>query len=79
MRPSAMCLMVILMKGLFLFLSYVALAESKPYNYSSTLLAHTLNGTYQGRYLPSFDQDLFLGVPFANTPRLNNPTSVNTT
>ena len=39
---------------------------------------HTLNGTYQGRYLSSFNQDLFLGVPFANSPRLNNPTSLHT-
>jgi hypothetical protein len=24
-----------------------------------------LNGTYEGRYLPGFDQDLFLGIPYA--------------
>ena len=36
--------------------------------------AHIRNGTVIGRYLPSFNQDLFLGVPFANAPRLANPT-----
>ncbi|KAI9148427.1 Carboxylic ester hydrolase [Paramyrothecium foliicola] len=41
--------------------------------------AKTLNGTYIGRYLPEFDQDLFLGVPFASAPRLDNPQSLNET
>lgn len=31
-------------------------------------LATTLNGTYQGKYLPGWDQDVFLGVPFAQPP-----------
>jgi carboxylesterase type B len=30
--------------------------------------AKTLNGTYQGRYLPSWDQDAFLGIPYAQPP-----------
>ncbi len=33
----------------------------------------TRNGTVQGRYLPEFHQDLFLGIPFARAPRLANP------
>lgn len=38
--------------------------------------AHVRNGTLHGRYLGEFDQDLFLGIPFANAPRLNNPTPI---
>jgi carboxylesterase type B len=30
--------------------------------------ATTVNGTYQGRHLTSWDQDAFLGVPFAQPP-----------
>ncbi|KAL0943725.1 para-nitrobenzyl esterase [Colletotrichum truncatum] len=40
-------------------------------------LAHTLNGTYSGRHLPEFSQDLFLGIPYAIGPRLRNPIPVN--
>lgn len=36
--------------------------------------AHVTNGTVNGRYLASFDQDLFLGIPFAKALRLANPT-----
>ncbi|KAF2713988.1 alpha/beta-hydrolase [Pleomassaria siparia CBS 279.74] len=39
----------------------------------------TINGTYQGRHLLEFNQDLFLGIPFADAPRLDNPVSLNTT
>lgn len=30
--------------------------------------ATTLNGTYVGRYVAEYDQDLFLGIPFAQPP-----------
>ncbi|KAL2159330.1 hypothetical protein VTH06DRAFT_2333 [Thermothelomyces fergusii] len=33
----------------------------------------TRNGTYVGRYLAEFAQDLFLGIPFAKAGRLENP------
>ena len=40
------------------------------------------NGTVNGAYLPTFDQDAFLGVPFAQPPvgdlRLRRPQSLNT-
>ena len=41
--------------------------------------ALTKNGTIQGRYLPEFEQDLFLGVPFAQAPRLDLPLPINKT
>ena len=53
--------------------------KAASFSCDSAPLAHTLNGTYHGRYLPSFNQDLFLDVPFANAPRLDNPTPLNTT
>ncbi|PYH77459.1 alpha/beta-hydrolase [Aspergillus uvarum CBS 121591] len=44
--------------------------------------AETLNGTYLGEYLPEYQQDLFLGIPFARPPlehrRFANPESLST-
>lgn len=44
--------------------------------------AQVLNGTYQGRHLAEWDQDAFLGVPFAQPPvgqlRYKWPQSLNT-
>lgn len=41
------------------------------------------NGTLEGRYLPGYNQDLFLGIPFAQPPvgqlRFQNPQSLNET
>ncbi len=46
------------------------------------LTAKTLNGTYQGRYVPEWDQDVFLGIPYAQPPigslRFRWPESLNT-
>ncbi|KAK4620111.1 Lipase [Fulvia fulva] len=48
-----------------------------------TLTAAIANGTYQGLYLPSFDQDAFLGIPFAQSTadqnRFRIPQSLNAT
>ncbi|KAJ5657611.1 uncharacterized protein N7484_001260 [Penicillium longicatenatum] len=41
--------------------------------------ANTRNGTIQGTQLPSFQQDVFLGVPYAQAPRLDNPKPINVT
>ncbi|KAJ5128040.1 hypothetical protein N7448_008819 [Penicillium atrosanguineum] len=41
--------------------------------------AITRNGTVRGVHLPSFQQDLFLGIPYAQAPRLDNPKPINTT
>jgi carboxylesterase type B len=44
--------------------------------------AKTINGTYEGSYLPSWDQDAFLGIPYAQPPvgqlRYRWPQSINT-
>ncbi|KAL5334317.1 Alpha/Beta hydrolase protein [Aspergillus crustosus] len=45
--------------------------------------AHVKNGTYEGVYSPEYDQDFFLGVPFAQPPvddlRFQLPQSLNET
>jgi hypothetical protein len=43
--------------------------------------ARTLNGTYAGNFLPAFNQDAFLGMPYAQPPladlRFRRPVSLN--
>lgn len=41
--------------------------------------AITRNGTIRGIQLPLFQQDIFLGIPYAQAPRLDNPKPINTT
>ena len=61
--------------------SMVAQGHPNPHSgqdaYHSLPTAHISNGTVNGRYLAGFHQDLFLGIPFANAPRLANPTPLN--
>ncbi|CAK4000325.1 Hypothetical predicted protein [Lecanosticta acicola] len=37
------------------------------------------NGLVKGLHLETFDQDIFLGIPFAEAPRLDNPRPINMT
>jgi carboxylesterase type B len=50
--------------------------------HSEAPTASTLNGTYEGLYLPDWDQDAFLGIPYAQPPvgelRYRWPQSINT-
>lgn len=45
--------------------------------------AQVLNGTYEGLYLPTFNQDIFLGIPYAQSTSTENrfrpPQALNTT
>lgn len=49
---------------------------------SSRTLVKTLNGTYAGKHLDGWDQDVFLGIPYAQPPvgplRFRWPQSVET-
>ncbi|GAB1318454.1 Carboxylic ester hydrolase [Madurella fahalii] len=56
------------MKPFYLALLPVVLATCQ-----TAPLATTRNGTYTGRYLAEFSQDLFLGIPYARSGRLQNP------
>jgi carboxylesterase type B len=61
----------------------ICLALSSPALAASAPTATVLNGTYEGYHLPSYSQDVFLGMPYAQTPtgdlRFRAPASLNTT
>lgn len=61
----------------------VSTAATKPLVSHQNPTAETRNGTVEGVHLKNFDQDHFLGVPFAQTPvgdlRLRHPASLNST
>lgn len=50
---------------------------------SSSPTANTVNGTYEGKSLESYEQDLFLGIPYALPPtglrRFQRPHYINET
>lgn len=66
---------VALVYSLFSLCACPTFAQS--YRHFSSPAAHVINGSIVGRHLPSFDQDLFLGIPFARVPRLDNPLPLN--
>lgn len=67
---------------LLLALQTLLIVAGSPSKTNSRLLAHTKNGTYEGVHSPSFNQDFFLGVPYAQPPvndlRLRQPQPLNT-
>lgn len=62
-------------------LGVVACLVAVPVVQGQAPTAKTLNGTYQGRYLPEWNQDAFLGIPYAQAPlgnlRFRWPQSIN--
>jgi hypothetical protein len=44
---------------------------------TATPVATTRNGTYVDRHVAEFSQDFFLGIPFARSERLKNPSPWN--
>ncbi|OIW32858.1 carboxylesterase [Coniochaeta ligniaria NRRL 30616] len=71
------------MRPSFLFAAYaLPLLETVQFAFAAVApQVKTLNGTYQGRYLPEWDQDAFLGLPYAQPPvgplRYRWPQSIN--
>ena len=67
---------------LSLLVAALLVAQSNAQGDASGPTATTLNGTYAGRYVPEYNQDFFLGIPFAQPPlgdlRFANPLSLNT-
>lgn len=65
--------------SLFIVSSLFAVSSSAAN--ASTPIATVANGTYQGRYLSEWDQDVFLGIPYAQPPigplRFRWPQSLN--
>ncbi|KAM0542980.1 hypothetical protein ACHAPJ_012537 [Fusarium lateritium] len=63
--------------------AFVALASSKPIAHHDLPVATAKNGTYTGVYSTPYNQDFFLGVPYAQPPidslRFRTPQSLNTT
>ncbi|KAH9932885.1 cholinesterase [Fomitopsis serialis] len=72
---SRHCLLLLLLTTTLLAFATLTAGASAP-------TVETLNGTYVGRYVPDYNQDFFLGVPFAQPPvgplRFANPRSLNT-
>ncbi|KAI9982269.1 hypothetical protein PInf_008176 [Phytophthora infestans] len=70
------------MRSLLLPATAVALFNT-PITASDAPTAAVKNGSYFGVYQPTYDQDLFLGMPFAQPPvnslRFRNPEPLNTT
>ncbi|KAF2165602.1 hypothetical protein M409DRAFT_23895 [Zasmidium cellare ATCC 36951] len=71
------------MLSLLLVPAFPALAVDLKSRDSASPQVTVLNGTYEGLYLPNFDQDVFLGIPYAqdtsNQNRFRIPQAMNET
>lgn len=69
------------MRSLLITTLFAATAVAAPHHGDPTV--ETKNGTYSGVHSPEWDQDFFLGVPYAQPPvgslRFRNPQSLNET
>ncbi|KAI0971213.1 alpha/beta-hydrolase [Xylaria arbuscula] len=71
----------LLLAGAAILLPTLPLVSSLGLNNTQAPTAKTINGTYEGLYLPDWDQDAFLGIPYAQPPvgqlRYRWPLSIN--
>jgi triacylglycerol lipase len=69
---------MLLIGSLLMILAVLDVSEAQP----AAPLVDICNGTYAGTYSPAFNQDIFLGMPFAKPPtgcrRLRVPESLDT-
>ncbi|KAI1275080.1 lipase [Xylaria sp. FL0933] len=67
--------------GIAVLLPKIAAVSSLSLNNSPAPTVKTINGTYEGLYLPDWNQDAFLGIPYAQPPvgqlRYRWPLSIN--
>ncbi|KAI0428057.1 alpha/beta-hydrolase [Xylaria sp. FL1042] len=70
-----------LLTGIAILLPDFTTVLSLGLNNSQVPTVKTINGTYEGLYLPDWDQDAFLGIPYAQPPvgqlRYRWPLSIN--
>ncbi|KAI8627323.1 alpha/beta-hydrolase [Xylariaceae sp. FL1651] len=75
MRVQALCT-----KTIILLLNVAVVSSVSLGNYSAPIVK-TINGTYEGLHLPDWNQDAFLGMPYAQPPvrqlRYRRPIPVN--
>jgi carboxylesterase type B len=66
--------------GFYLLFLSIDYSAAKP---TAEPTVQVKNGTYIGRHVPNYNQDLFLGLPYAQPPvgdlRYRVPSSLNTT
>ncbi|KAI1312073.1 lipase [Xylaria venustula] len=71
----------LLFTGVAILLPAFPLVSSIGLNNTQAPTAKTINGTYEGLYLPDWKQDVFLGIPYAQPPvgqlRYRWPLSIN--
>jgi hypothetical protein len=71
--------------GVFVLAQSLAQVAAGPFHkpHSTTPVATIKNGSYEGVHSPEYDQDFFLGIPYAQAPvgdlRFRNPRSYHET